>query len=246
MTPFGYRSLKRATTSGSRRWMPSSWFPRVTLDGEFKEAKMTFWKNGFKPSSTLKRVTNWVGHCEVVRRAQSSWCRETAALSCRRSRLACGWWSGPEAGCTDAEKLKTSQIMCQEDINSTLLQPRWHHNPGLCWSPECFPSRPPEDKHRAFFFFFWRTLTKSETIKTLHEKTVYRAGTIETDSKVPNSAPSRDSSSDQSCLSGWSSEAGWFSPKWFHQRARSWERKQPNNNRLTLTQYCTSFIYRAL
>lgn len=32
MTPSGYRSLKRATTSGSKRWMPSSWFPRVILD----------------------------------------------------------------------------------------------------------------------------------------------------------------------------------------------------------------------
>uniref|UniRef100_A0A3Q3G4Q5 Uncharacterized protein n=1 Tax=Labrus bergylta TaxID=56723 RepID=A0A3Q3G4Q5_9LABR len=31
MTPSGYCSLNRATTSGSRRWMPSSWFPSVTL-----------------------------------------------------------------------------------------------------------------------------------------------------------------------------------------------------------------------
>uniref|UniRef100_A0A671G0P5 Uncharacterized protein n=1 Tax=Rhinolophus ferrumequinum TaxID=59479 RepID=A0A671G0P5_RHIFE len=31
MIPSGYLCLNRATTSGSNRWIPSSWFPRVIL-----------------------------------------------------------------------------------------------------------------------------------------------------------------------------------------------------------------------
>lgn len=47
-------------------------------------------KNGF-----WVYFTSWAGHCEVDRKARSSWCQATASLSCRRSHLACGWWNGP-------------------------------------------------------------------------------------------------------------------------------------------------------
>uniref|UniRef100_A0A4W2D4A6 Uncharacterized protein n=1 Tax=Bos indicus x Bos taurus TaxID=30522 RepID=A0A4W2D4A6_BOBOX len=39
MIPSGYLCLNRATTSGSSRWIPSSWFPRVILKQGERQGK---------------------------------------------------------------------------------------------------------------------------------------------------------------------------------------------------------------
>uniref|UniRef100_A0A8C4LZV5 Uncharacterized protein n=1 Tax=Equus asinus TaxID=9793 RepID=A0A8C4LZV5_EQUAS len=39
MIPSGYLCLNRATTSGSSRWIPSSWFPRVILKQQQRKGK---------------------------------------------------------------------------------------------------------------------------------------------------------------------------------------------------------------
>lgn len=108
-------------------------------------------------------VTSWAERCGAARRAQSSWCREITSLSCRRSRLVCGWWSGPAgqrfdlwwanvSGCSDL----TGLINAENGGNNSPQQ-RWHHSPNLCWSPEGFPSHPPEKKPQGIYIYFsWR------------------------------------------------------------------------------------------
>lgn len=95
-----------------------------------------------------------------------------------------------------------------------LPRPRWRHSPNLGWSPACFPSRPPEHRHKTGSPF----PSKQSFFKLgLWEDFFFR---------VPGSAPSRGSASVPSGPSGWFSEAGWFWPKWFHPHARSWGRKK--------------------
>lgn len=94
---------------------------------------------------------------------------------------------------------------------NTLLRPQSHRSPNLCWSPACFPSHPPEDNQTYRPHGFW-------DVKPLQQPKEWQM-TL----SLPDSAPSRGSTSDPSGLCEWFAAAGWFSPKWFHQRAHSWE-----------------------
>uniref|UniRef100_A0A3Q3GT54 Uncharacterized protein n=1 Tax=Kryptolebias marmoratus TaxID=37003 RepID=A0A3Q3GT54_KRYMA len=71
MTPSGYRSLNRATTSGSRRWMPSSWLPRVILGGTrrtFGKHEECIKKNNKKNLTVLAELLKASAHrkCSLV------------------------------------------------------------------------------------------------------------------------------------------------------------------------------------
>lgn len=144
--------------------MPSSWFPRVTLQVKKKKKKKVkqarvkyyFWMKSWWC------VTSWAGRCAVGRKARSSWCRATVSRSCRRSRPVCDWWSGPWMRASEMQWREESVLggcINHTRVNSIsttgddrLPRPRWRRNPTLCWSPEGFPSRPPEEEHNHLHF----------------------------------------------------------------------------------------------
>lgn len=96
--------------------MPSSWFPRVTLQlkGD-KKIKIT--EVNYNRAAAIRRMiaccfslasrllqskkkpdrTSWAGRCVVVQKVRSSWFLVRVSRSCRRSRPVCDWWIVPGA-----------------------------------------------------------------------------------------------------------------------------------------------------